>query len=136
MKNVGYRYFLKEATLQVEGRAIVLQMDWQNIGSAPNYPKMGQDFQLYFYLVDSAGAIVYEELIPANISQWLPSDPSADSDQVYMVSYGTRLPLQISAGNYFAAVSIVDMRTGQPINLAIEDGDEDGVYLLTPIEIK
>lgn len=136
LRNVGYRYFLKEVTLQVEGRAIALQMDWQNVGSAPNYPKMGQEFQLYFRLMDSTGAFVHKELVPANISKWLPSDPSADLDQVYAIAHGIQLPLHFPAGGYFAAVSIVDMRTGEPISLAFGDRDQDGWYLLTPIEIR
>ena len=136
LKNVGYRYFLKDAILQVEGRTIALQMDWQNLGTAPSYPKIGQDFQLYFYLIDSSGVIVHKELVPANVYQWLPSESSSTSPQFYPVSYIVNLPFSFPVGNYFAGISVIDMRTRKPINLAFGGLDPAGWHLLAPLEIK
>ncbi len=136
LKNVGYRYFLKVATLQVADHTIALQMDWQNLGTAPNYPKMGQNFELYFYLIDSSGSIVRKELIPANVYQWLPLESSSTLPQVYPIPYILNLPFSFPAGKYFAGVGIIDVRTGKPINLAFGGLDLAGWHLLAPLEIK
>jgi uncharacterized protein DUF4832 len=136
LMKVGYRYFLKVATLHVQGRSIALQMDWQNVGYAPNYPRMGQDFELYFYLVSDEGVIVHEELVPADISQWFPADAPTDSDRLHPVSHVVQLPFTLADGRYYAAVSIVNLRTGTPINLAFGGRDPAGWHFLAPLEIK
>lgn len=136
MRDAGYRYFLKEATLHAKDRTIEVQMNWQNLGYAPSYPKMGQEFQLYFYLMDAAGTMIHRQLVPVNIFQWLPARLPDTPPQVYPVSHTVQLPFVLSKGIYYAGVSIVDMRTGKPIDLAIDGKDPAGWYLLSPLEIE
>ena len=134
--DVGYRYFLKEATLRARDHILEVHMSWQNLGDAPNYPKMGQEFQLYLGLTDDAGTVIHKELVPVNIFSWLPAQHPEDDPPLYEVSHTMYLPFALSRGTYYAAVSIIDMRTGKPISLAFDGKDAAGWYLLSPLEIE
>jgi hypothetical protein len=136
IRDAGYRYFIKDATLQMNGQLIAIQMDWQNIGYAPSYPKMGQEFQMRFYLVDATGTPIHEEIIQADISQWLPAKSRIHEPQVYQISHVVHLPFLPAQGVYYAAISIVEVRTGKPINLAFEARDPSGWNLLAKLEVK
>lgn len=136
LQEVGYRYFLRDATLNVKDRAITLQMNWLNVGLAPSYPKMGQEFQLYFYLIDSRGKTIYQEPVSANISQWLPADLAGNSPPVYEIFHSVQLPFLLTKGTYYTGVAIIDERTGKPINLAIDGQDPAGWTMLAPLQIR
>lgn len=132
----GYRFLLQSGDLKIEGRRIEIKLLWQNTGSAPNYPKMGQDFALHFYLVNENGRPVLDRQIPADTSQWFPPDVAGSEALLHPVSASIQLPDYIHAGNYYAGVSILDQRTGKPINLAFTGLDENGIYILAPVTIK
>ncbi len=136
MQNTGYRFLLHRADLKIEGRQVNLKMDWQNTGSAPNYPKMGQDFSLHFYLVDENGKPMFERQIPADISQWYPPDLSSSEALLHPVSANIQLPYSMEGGNYYAGVSILDLRTGKAINLSFGGLDKNGINILVPVTIK
>jgi hypothetical protein len=136
MLKAGYRYFLKQADVSVEDGQIVVNMDWQNNGSAPSYPKMGQDFSLHFYLVNVNGRAVIDEEIPADISTWLPSDTLAEDAPIYSVSATIPFPFFFRSGDYYVGVSILDRRTELPIQLAFGSPDRNGVQILFPITIE
>ena len=137
MRNIGYRYYLKQATLEMgEGRRIILEMVWQNTGSAPNYPKMGQEFALHFYLVSENGEPVLDRQIPTDISKWYPPDLPGSETLLYPVSANIQLPYSIQSGNYYAGVSILDLRTSKPINLGFGSLDGNGINILFPVMIK
>jgi hypothetical protein len=111
-------------------------MDWQNTGSAPSYPRMGQDFSLYFYLLDTTGKPVLDWPIPVNISMWLPSDLPNEEAPVYSFSETIPLPFYLKGGSYYAGVSILDERTGRPINLDFGGLDSNGINILFSVTIK
>jgi hypothetical protein len=134
MLKSGYRYFLKQAVLKVEDGQIILQMEWQNPGSAPNYPKMGQDFTLHFYLMNTMGEPKLDQAIQADISTWHPSND--ESVVYYVISETIPLPFTLKDGDYYAGVSILDTRTGLPINLAFGGRDRNGINILFPVTIK
>lgn len=134
--NVGYRYFLKQARVGVQGQHLIVQMDWQNLGSAPNYPKMGQDFSLHFYIVNKTGNPVLDHAISADIFTWRPFDVSNGESTTYSIFETIPLPSFFRHGDYFAGVSILDLRTGLPIQLAFGSPDKNGIYILFPVTIK
>ena len=135
MMNVGYRFFLKTADLSLKDRTVHLEMEWQNIGSAPNYPKMGQEFNLYFYLVDGSGKPVFQDSIPVDTSRWLPASDVQKLLPGYRVTHDTQLPASLASGTYETGIAIIDVRTGKSIHLSFAGRDENGIYILSPITI-
>lgn len=135
MLKVGYRYFLKTAKLKLNDRTVRLEMEWQNLGSAPNYPKMGQEFDLHFYLLDSSNKPVFQDSIPVDTSRWLPTSDAQAAQPSNWVSHNAQLPASLAGATYQAGVAIVDARTGEPINLSFFGRDENGIYILSPITI-
>jgi len=75
-------------------------------------------------------------LIPTDISMWYPSDQSAGELDVYSISETISLPVFLKKGNYYAGVSILDLRTGLPIDLAFGEPDSNGINILFPMTIK
>jgi hypothetical protein len=136
MLNIGYRYLLNSVDLRFDKRTVDLKMAWQNIGSAPNYPRMGQDFQLYFHLLDSSGSSVFQAQIPADISTWLPASVLGQVSPTNWVTYSLQLPSSIPAGNYQTGIAIQEMRTGESIKLSIEGQDMNNIYLISQIDIE
>ncbi len=135
MRNVGYRYFLKQADVSVESDQAVIQMEWQNLGLAPSYPKMGQDFSLHISLVSKTGRRVLDHEIPGDIFTWLPA-ASADADlPIYSVSATIPFPFFLWSGDYYIGVSMVDRRTGLPLQLAFGGPDKNGINILFPVQI-
>ena len=135
MMNIGYRFFLKTADLSLKDRTVHLEMEWQNIGSAPNYPKMGQEFNLYFYLVDGSGKPVFQDSIPVDTSRWLPASDVQKLLPGYRVTHDTQLPASLASGTYETGIAIIDVRTGKSIHLSFAGRDETGIYILSPITI-
>jgi hypothetical protein len=136
MRYAGYRYFLEKMEMKVGGRTIDAKMVWQNLGLAPSYPRMGQNFQLNFYLLDDYGKDVYSVPIMVDISSWKPADSLAETANGYEVAQSMGIPNEIKSGKYLAAVNILDLRTGKPIQLAMDGMDEHGFYVIAPIEIQ
>jgi hypothetical protein len=134
--SAGYRYFLKEVDYTIVERNLELNMRWQNLGLAPNYPRMGQKFSLYLYLLDRSGKIAFKETVLVDITSWLPSSSSDKKPKDYLVFYQRDLPSSLSAGKYAVGVSILNQRTGLPIQLAMDERDEHGINILFDIEIK
>ena len=140
IRDAGYRYFLKSAALRrtIDGN-LHLWMEWQNVGLAPNYPKMGQDFELVLYLetIDS-GNVVYEMPVHADISGWLPSvsGSQATDSPINIVDQVIVFPSSIPPGTYEIKIGIKEIRTGNLIRLAIEGVDDDGRYSLTTLKLE
>lgn len=135
MMQVGYQYFLKEMSAKIKDRRVDVQMEWLSVGLAPNYPKMGQEFSLYFYLVDDSGKVFFKDPVPADISTWLPAGSVHCEQPSYRVSYKNQLPASLISGKYLVGISIIDLRTGTPIHLPFGDRNANGVNILFPIQI-
>jgi len=136
MSGVGYRYFLKKASTELKGRNLLLKMEWQNLGSAPNYPKMGQDFKLFFYLVSYTGRQVFKTPIRVDVHDWLPGIATSGENKSYHVSENISLPIFLVEDRYLAGISIIDARTKKPINLPFGAKDSNGITILFPIKMK
>ena len=137
---VGYRFVLNRASLDPSvqaGNTLPLSMVWQNLGEAPAYVKMGQRFQLRFYLVDSSGnALELNNSKDEDISQWFPADKSlSPTAPEYHVDPILPIPANMPAGEYALEFSILDLRTSLPIQIAIEGMNQDGRYFLHKIQV-
>lgn len=121
MRNVGYRYQLSQAVIPAtatQGSQVQVTMNWLNVGYAPNYPKMGQNFELQMYLLRDGQERHMWPITSTNIASWFPANTLPGTPPTNSVSANITLP-NISAGDYSVAVNIIDKRTGNPINLAI-----------------
>ena len=135
MHNVGYRYFLKEAVFSAQvapGGTFEITMNWHNIGYAPGYEKMGQEFTLTLYFTDMAGGEIAQiplEVEP-HISEWMPADPVDSEPPDNVQTFAIEMLPDMNPGNYLVKVAIIDDRTGTPLNLAFEGRDSAGHYPL------
>lgn len=142
IKFVGYRFFLKEANSEYSvnaGSDLIVNMTWQNLGTAPVYLKLGQDFDLHFYLLNiSDNTVAFDFIIGGiNISEWLPATEwSITEAPEYQTSPIISIPSTLPKGVYLAALSIIDKRTGLPIQLAMEGEFLDGKFPLFNIGVK
>jgi hypothetical protein len=141
MAPIGYRYFLKQASsysMVDAGEKLNLSMTWQNLGTSPIYPKMGQDFELHIYLIDrEKEQIVIDQVVDTDLSKWLPADPfSRLAAPEYQVDLRLPIPPFVPPGRYALAGSIVDTRTGLPVNLAMDGEYVMGHFFFFEISVK
>ncbi len=140
MSKVGYKYHLKfidYATSVSRNQKVPVKMIWQNIGTAPNYPKMGQRFSLRLYIVDKkSGKQITEIPIAANISKWYPADKLPGVAPENSIDQTITIPGNIQPGTYSLMVGIRDSRTGKRINLSMQNKDKDNRYILGDILIR
>lgn len=133
MGNAGYKYYLAKAIYSSQaspGGEFYIGMKWQNIGSAPSYPKMGQDFGLFVVLENSSDQERVNYLVNEDISKWYPTE-----DPDTWVERALKLDEGITPGEYIVMVGILDNRTGDWINLGVEDSEADGLYSVGGITI-
>ena len=136
---IGYRYHLSEMTYLSEITVDTpwhVEMAWQNIGYAPSYPKMGQQFELHIFLSDLNGNYLANFQIETDISGWMPANSDASNPASNQVSLLIGLPQTITPGQYTISVSIIDQRTGLPINLAMEGRNSDRSYFIGKLIIE
>lgn len=137
MKFAGYRYALQEASLANEASAggnLLVLMTWRNYGYAANYPKMGQDFQPYLYIM-SGSEVKHAEPVAADTSKWYPANTLPGTPPDYNVAAEIEIPANLAAGSYSLKYAIVDERTNKAINLAHPNRDSAGRYPLADIQI-
>ena len=138
MLNVGYRYQLQEvryASATASGLNFNVNMVWRNVGYAPAYARMGQEFTLHLYLIDEQGNVVMDEEIPsADVNSWMPADTLPGLAPANVVD-GTVVIPDIPDGDYDVRVGIMEERTGNLINIAIQGRDDDGRYQLGTVTI-
>ena len=125
----GYKYFLSSAKVGMENRRLIVQMNWINIGLAPNYPGMGQDFALKLYLEDEVGEKKIYLPVNTDISNWLPAG-SGETPLQNEVDVSFDIPENTDSGNYVLKTSIIDLRTEKHILLAINDTNNDGSFTI------
>jgi len=137
LKNIGYRYFLKQVSINPEtqpGGSITLNMIWQNVGDAPYYPKMGHSFQLHIALLDPSNKTVLDYPVPADISSWMPAEQETSTIPENAVSVVVTVPPDLPSGTYTPFIFILDGKTNRPINLAMR-GSDPGRFTLPVIKI-
>ncbi len=136
--NVGYRYALTSASVARTAQAggeLRLSMIWQNMGLAPSYPKMGEDFNLHVYLVDASGHAVVDETLPQNIASWMPAASSDAAVPDNNVQWALQVPQATQPGTYDVQVAIMDQRTGQLLQLAFDAANDQGHYLVGQVTV-
>ena len=136
MLPVGYRYFLEQADIKWNDDILHVEMKWKNLGYAPSYPKMGQEFQLFFYLLDKNGKQVLVSPADTDISSWMPASAADSNAEVYLVSQDIPIPRSFFRKEYYAGISIVDVRTGNPIQLAFGGRDVNEINVLSVFKLK
>lgn len=130
LKNVGYRYLVKQASFVSEvvaGKSFNVKTIWSNVGSAPNYPRLGQTFKIHYYLVDQNGTTSVDSPSLENTALWLPGE--------HEINPAIDVPASLPAGTYSLKVALIDLRTGKSINLAFDGRDSNGRYLLDTINV-
>jgi hypothetical protein len=138
LKLAGYRYVLNRSSYSGSaelGGMMNLAMTWTNAGYAPSYPRMGQRFKVQFYLLDAEGRARVAWNLDSNVASWMPADVLPGTPPEQNIQQGLRVPADLQAGQYTAAVAIVNERTGQPIQLAIGGRDGQGRYHLGAVQI-
>lgn len=129
MTSVGYRFGLRRISypaVATRGEAWSPSMRWANVGSAPNYPAMGQTFDLHVALV--RGDDVVDLPITVDTTQWLPPARIGDPAPGYDVTPSVTIPSTIPVGSYSVQVAVTDRRTGRSIALAIAGRNSAGRY--------
>ncbi|HEX42898.1 MAG TPA: DUF4832 domain-containing protein [Phycisphaerales bacterium] len=141
LRRLGYRLVLRELThprTLRAGEPAVLNMKWQNVGSAPCY----RPYRVAYRLANTSG---YQAVLVGGttVEKWMPGsvetftdaffDQPADLPPGPMVEVSDRLtvPADIPAGRYRLAVGIVGPDDDRPVvRLAIKGRDKDGWYPL------
>lgn len=141
LTSIGYRFFPKRVSANSAGTAgeeLAISMVWQNLGTSPIYPSMGQEPVLNFYLIDrTSGQIVLTHPVDVDISSWLPADPFPSSNPPeYHFKANLPLPSDLAPGVYGLTLAIIETRTGTPIQLAVEGLTASGQLFLFDITVK
>lgn len=138
MKNVGYRYVLKEISYESQvnpGVSVPISMKWHNVGYAPYYKKMGLDFQLQVYLVNAAGQVAATIPVTTDISKWMPAEVLPGTPPDNNVTTNITIPNNLSAGSYKLKVGIRELNDGKNIKLAINGGDSNNMYEIGAVTV-
>lgn len=136
---IGYRFFMKEGSADfsvLKGGTFLINMTWQNFGTAPAYPKMGMDYDLRIAFLDPVTKqMVFDYPTQTNVTDWLPAQ-SGESVPEYVLEIEIPVPASVPEGYYVVAVSIVNKESGLPIQLAMEGSYVDGRFELFEVHVK
>jgi len=146
LRRLGYRLVLKELKhpkTAHPGEELVLDMQWQNTGSAPCY----KPYRLAFRLTGGAEA-KHVAIGKTTVNRWLPgtvelfteqffkSPPDLPPGPVYEVREKIALPKTIRPGRYNLSVAVVAEDSEEPVvRLGIQGRGDDGWYALTAVEV-
>lgn len=140
MKLAGYRLFLNRAehdTATLAGNSFIVKTRWQNVGYAPNYPRMGQTLDVVAYLT-RGGEVRASQTIAANI-QPMPAanvmPGSSDTPPQYNYN-GAFLTTGLAPGKYQLEIAVIDRRRGVPIRLPLAGFNQTvGRFALGTVDI-
>lgn len=140
LTSIGYRFFLKQASANSTGKAgegLPISLVWQNLGTSPVYPGLGQNLELSLYLIDRTnGQIVMTYPVEADISSWFPAEPFPSSNPPeYHVRVNLPLPSELAPGTYGLTLAIIETNTDTPIQLAVEGLTASGQLFLFDITV-
>jgi hypothetical protein len=94
---------------------------------------MGQMFRLHLYLINSENQQIKDYPLEADISSWMPANSHDSATPDNRIVATIDLPNELPPGEYEVKISMIDERTGKPINLAFSNPDSIGRYYLTEI---
>ena len=99
-------------------------MTWNNSGVAPIY----YNCPVSLILKDASGKVAYEQVIDTDTTKWLPGRTNVKAE--------FNIPADVALGEYTLAVKMVTPdEQAQVINLAMENGNEDGSYDLYKLTV-
>jgi hypothetical protein len=147
LRRLGYRFVLrgmKHPQQVVAGAALVIEMQWQNVGSAPCY----RPYRVAYRLTNQQG---YTKVLPGatTANKWLPGSikpftddfmqevPDLPPGEVVAVTDHVTLPNDMPKGQYDLAVGIITEDSLEPaVRLAIKGRASDGWYPLSKLTIQ
>jgi hypothetical protein len=141
MRDVGYKYTLKDAVLPKtirSGQSSTITLNWQNTGYAKNYPSMGQKFVLRYYLLDANNNEVFFANVNTDIEKWLPAETLPGIAPVNTVKATFTPSATLVPGQYKIAVNIINARNSRDINLAMQNKLQVGAksyYIVGGVEL-
>ncbi len=121
LRFAGYRFALDEATFpdaSFPTGSLAVDLTWNNLGLAPAYARMGQDFEARFYLLEGDGDVAASWVLASDPNDWMPADPAGSAAPDQTVSQSLSLPMGLTLASYTAAVGIFDLRRGEHIAIA------------------
>lgn len=136
LRDAGYRFTLVEATfpdVSFFTGDIDVELTLRNVGFAPAYAKMGQDFELRAYLLEPDGDVGASWTLASDPNDWLPAHPIGSAVPDQDAGETLTLPGGLHLASYTFAVGILDLRTGDHIALANEGTDDDELLPLGTI---
>ncbi|SEP22830.1 Beta-galactosidase [Trujillonella endophytica] len=125
---LGYRYALDRVTTGPGPTgSLSVSTEWTNTGSAPSYPRMGQDLAVGIALADRRGRVVASWVQEAQVATWLPGESR-------VVAVDVPLPA-LPAGEYTVLIGMVERTTESRIELPVAGGRPDNWYPIGPISL-
>jgi hypothetical protein len=146
LRRLGYRLVLRQLKHPKQaqpGKPFVLNMKWQNVGSAPCY----RPYRLAYRFTDESG---YAKTVVGNVTveKWMPGSvqvfteefmkepPDLPPGKVIEVVDRVMLPRDMPAGTLRLAIGVVGEKTAEPVlQLAIKGRAEDGWYPLSELQV-
>ncbi|WP_181318876.1 DUF4832 domain-containing protein [Photobacterium kishitanii] len=110
LNKLGYRYQLNEVDYSrniPKNGVLTINSQWQNLGVAPSYI----NYPVTWRLRTANGTIIAYHTSNAKIENWLPAADYEDQSPIYKVSDHFQLGNQISKGQYFLDVGLVEKGT-------------------------
>ena len=146
LRRLGYRLVLRELRHPEHARvgdALTIEMQWQNVGSAPCY----RPYRVAYRLSDDRGNA--KTLVgTATVNKWLPGSVGAFDDEflrqppdlppgeAISVTDHVTLPKDLPAGPSRLAVGVIGETSMEPVvRLAIQGRSADGWYPLSRITV-
>jgi len=146
LRRLGYRLVLRQLKHPKQaqpGKPFVLNMKWQNVGSAPCY----RPYRLAYRFTDESG---YAKTVVGNVTveKWMPGSvqvfteefmkepPDLPPGKVIEVVDRVTLPRDMPAGTLRLAIGVVGEKTAEPVlQLAIKGRSKDGWYPLSELAV-
>ncbi|WP_181316338.1 DUF4832 domain-containing protein [Photobacterium kishitanii] len=110
LNKLGYRYQLNEVDYSrniPKNGTLTINSQWQNLGVAPSYI----NYPVTWRLRTANGSIIAYYTSNAKIENWFPAADYEDQSPIYKVSDHFQLGNQISKGQYFLDVGLVEKGT-------------------------
>ena len=141
LRRLGYRLVLKEVKYPKQagsGAPFVIEMKWQNVGSAPCYRPYRVAYKLsnsQGYMRALVGEVTVDKWMPGSVKAFTPEflqqAPDLPPGEVVRVVDRVTLPADLKKGEYDLALGIVGENPGVPaVRLAIKGRTAEGWYPL------
>ncbi|MBN1815858.1 MAG: DUF4832 domain-containing protein [Sedimentisphaerales bacterium] len=146
LRRLGYRLVLRELRhpkQAVSGKPLVIEMKWQNIGSAPCY----EPYRLAYKLTDRhgcsrilAGNVTVDKWLPGSVEtfteEFLKQPPDLPPGETVAVIDRIVPPDDMQSGEYQLSIGVVGEDPVKPVvKLGIQGRTEDGWYPMSKVNL-